>query len=561
MDIFHTGKDDANDDHKFINERLLDLALPDEPTDGRAVTLEECLELYFNNKIEVRRYLDMLERRNTINSVRSNNSIDYAKGHVAHIEVAELGDASQPSSPLPRSDPIPASPQPPTTQRHRAPSIIQEHYMSEKTAVFGSHSSSDEKRPQPGRPRKEVMMPAWQFFSLIPWYTDNIPNNDAQVAAHFSSTRPILGICLKRYAVRADGSTYKRPTIIDIPLEIGLPHFIQDDKMAADGPAFGNFKLLLQSAVCHKGSFVDSGHYISLVRSPDPHEEGNNRWLRFDDLAGERVIETDIEQFLSEESPYLLFYQVVPIEGDPGNIGDGENPPAYTRSSFSQGSEIDSGIAGLSVGTGATYLPNEDPNPQPQRPSLELRRPSADTSTSEETRGRSSMQRDRPQSVMFSGNNFRNSRAEDLGSSNLLPTQTDGLDALGSSRRGSKTSNTGSRSRPSSRVDDKRMSASLSRLANRLSRDKMNVRGQALLPSEAEKENGGSDVPAYRATDPPMGPMVPPLSLTAHNEQAADRNKLKKEAKNYNKGAQRNHQHLVKARRRDGKPDRECAVM
>lgn len=57
MDIYHTGKEDVADDHKFINERLLEVAIPPEHEDGTAITLEECLEAYFNNKIEVKRYL------------------------------------------------------------------------------------------------------------------------------------------------------------------------------------------------------------------------------------------------------------------------------------------------------------------------------------------------------------------------------------------------------------------------------------------------------------------------------------------------------------------------
>lgn len=183
MDIFHIGKEDASDDHKFINERLLELAIPDEPPDGHVITLEECLELFFNNKIEVKRYLDQLERRNTVSSVRSGRSIDSAKAHASHIEVAEISDISQPSSPIspqPQPSAIPISSVRPTFQRQRAPSIIQEHYVDEKKGTLEFPPSIDEKGEKGhrnGRVRKEVLMPAWQFFSLIPWYTNNMPSN------------------------------------------------------------------------------------------------------------------------------------------------------------------------------------------------------------------------------------------------------------------------------------------------------------------------------------------------------------------------------------------------
>lgn len=573
MDIFHTGREDVADDHKFVNERLLELAIPDDATDGHVITLEECLEAYFNNKIEVKRYLDMLERRNTLTSIQSHRSVESTKGHASHVEVAELSDVSQPSSPMLPPQPIrlPISPRRPTFQRQRAPSIIQEHYISEKNGMmFGSPQSTDEKGPQPGRVRKEVMMPAWQFFSLIPWYTNNMPSSDAQVAAHFSSTRPILGICLKRYGVYANGTAFKRPTPVDIPLEIGLPHFIQDDKMAEDGPAFGNFKLSLKSVVCHKGSTVDSGHYISLVRSPDPNQKGEDQWLRFDDLARARVTDANVEQFLREESPYLLFYQVVPIEGDPGNIAEGERPPAYPRPSVSQDSKVDSGVTGLDNSPRVSYNSNEGSNTEAsnieaKRPSFEIRRPSTGTSVSDGPRGRSSMQSERAISVAFSDTGGSNFKPELPGSPNLGIGQVDGPNTLTASRRGSKTTKESSRSRPSSRADDKRMSTSLSRLASRMSRDKMNVpvmpQAQLLQPGQADQEDSVPNPPSQQVQNPRTGTVGPPVSYVSETEKSADRGRLKKEAKEKIKAAHRDHQHLIKARRKDGKPERECAVM
>ena len=165
MDIFHTGKEDTNDDHKFINERLLELAIPEQPKDGHAITLEECLEMFFNNKIEVKRYLDSLERRNTIPSVRSTASVSSAKANFSHIEVAEVGE-SQPSSPthLHQASPTLALPVRPTRPRQRAASIIQEHFVDEKRGALDGPHEENGRHP---RTRKEVVMPAWQFFSLI----------------------------------------------------------------------------------------------------------------------------------------------------------------------------------------------------------------------------------------------------------------------------------------------------------------------------------------------------------------------------------------------------------
>lgn len=330
MDIYHTGRQD-NDDHKFINERLLEVAIPtlengDHP---REVKLEDCLEEYFNNRIEVKRYL---ERRNTLQSSKSSEA--KSKGGTAvHVETMELeGDALTPLTPL---SPMPSyhSTERPVN-RHRAPSIIQERYypgIDEKPDLPLYDKRTPVGRLRTGSVRKEVLMPAWQFFSLIPWYTDNAPSSDAQVAAHFSSKRPVLGLCLKRYSYTRNGRAMRLDTIVDIPIEIGLPHFIQDDKMDDDGPLYGNFKLSLQSVVCHRGHSVDSGHYISLVKTTAPpqgsEKEELSHWVRFDDLASPRVTLVDIKRALQEETPYLLFYQIMPVDGDPGNLLSGETRP------------------------------------------------------------------------------------------------------------------------------------------------------------------------------------------------------------------------------------------
>lgn len=568
MDIFHTGKEDVSDDHKFVNERLLELAIPDNPEDGHVITLEECLELYFNNKIEVKRYLDLLERRNTLNSVRSRRSGDSAKAHVYHVEVADLGEASEPSSPTPMHV-QPELPIRPPFQRHRAPSIIQENYIPEKKGTADGYPAIDDGSPSAGRVRKEVMMPAWQFFSLIPWYTNNMPVNDAQVAAHFSSTRPILGICLKRYSMLPNGRAVKRQTHIDIPLEIGLPHFIQDDKMSENGPAFGNFKISLQSVVCHRGVSTESGHYISLVRNPDPDGEGVDKWMRFDDLASERVINTDAEKFLREESPYLLFYQVIPIEDETGSSTDGEvlikeseRPPAYSESNASRESKVDSGVGGVSMEGRDSYASTEDSRAGTQRPSLELRRPSTDpSSVSEDRRGRTSMTSERRGSAVFSdisaGSPTR-AKTEFLSAPFQDHSQTDGPMISTTSRRGSKTTRGSSKSRPSSRSDDKRISTSLSRLASRLSKDKLDK--TSAPPSQAASKES-LDRPSFQVRGPPEGTTGAPAALIAETEKPSDRARLKKETKEKFKAAHREHQHLSKARRKEEKLDRECSVM
>lgn len=178
MDIYHTGKEDVSDDHKFINERLLEVAIPPEAGDGHSVTLEDCLEAYFNNRIEVKRHM---ERRNTLRSVRSSDSI--SKGLTTHVETVEMGSSSsqspvQPSSPQP-DEMTPLSSVVELTRSRtatsdtitRRPSIVQERFIPESDEQDGdgkeSLNGNRQLRGRRGTVRKEVMMPAWQFFSLI----------------------------------------------------------------------------------------------------------------------------------------------------------------------------------------------------------------------------------------------------------------------------------------------------------------------------------------------------------------------------------------------------------
>ncbi|KAK3062809.1 hypothetical protein LTR53_019186, partial [Teratosphaeriaceae sp. CCFEE 6253] len=127
---------------------------------------------------------------------------------------------------------------------------------------------------------------------------------------------------------------------------------------------------MLQSVVCHRGSSVHSGHYVALCRgraanadahaglhpqgpddarrrgSPDSGDEdaAGDLWMRFDDLARERVAYVDIHAALRAETPYLLFYQVVPVGEDGEEVHD---LPSYAEATSRRPSEGVGGTTGL----------------------------------------------------------------------------------------------------------------------------------------------------------------------------------------------------------------------
>lgn len=183
MDIYHTGREDKEDDHKFVNERLLEVAIPEQEGD-HVITLEDCLETYFNNRIEVKRYL---QRQNTIASIKSKEEEaaldrDPEKSEKIHVETIELSGPDTPIVATPTSfgPSTPLSPVRPLEGRRRADSIFSQRYtrnasepgkFDEKKHIEDMLDNSSGGRPRSASLlRKEILMPAWQFFSLIRTY-------------------------------------------------------------------------------------------------------------------------------------------------------------------------------------------------------------------------------------------------------------------------------------------------------------------------------------------------------------------------------------------------------
>ncbi|KAJ9603764.1 hypothetical protein H2200_011950 [Cladophialophora chaetospira] len=523
MDVYHTGKEDS-DDHKLINERLLEVAIPaDANGERKEITLEECLEDYFNNRIEVRRFL---ERRSTINSIR--------KGGSVHVETVELDGDQSPITPLSPA-PTYASPIRPAVSRTRAPSIIQERYIPARnesgySSLAPIDSNESGARSRAGSMRKEVIMPAWQFFSLIPWYTDNAPVNDAQVAAHFSTKRPILGLCLKRYSYTPEGKAIRLATRVDIPVEVAVPHFIQDDKIAESNGLNSNFKLSLQAAVCHRGDAVDSGHYVALVRGTaalgSPKREYSHTtkvWMRFDDLAPHRITVVDIETALKEETPYLLFYQIVPIDGDPGSITTGEDTLSTVHERNASLSEISDISAITDTHSGS-------------------RRQSFEVTLREDPRGRSPTETRRASVISFQeppSEHTSGAKAAGLSVPNGDPAGTPRPQSL--SRSQSKASDTGG----------------LGRTLSKLRR-----KSREVLPLPADGQPSAEI--AVKPVSDPTKPAPPPVQHTAppnqqHNiPKPATLQIQQPPAKAHKREKSRGRRSRSKA---GEKPDRECIVM
>lgn len=193
---------------------------------------------------------------------------------------------------------------------------------------------------------------SYVLISIAVWLVSQLAANIVSLDHNLSSDitilgnetigqNPLIGVCLKRYTCDASGA--KRNDVpVDIPLEIRIPHFTSDE-----GGGEEKVKLSLQSFICHQGTSISSGHYISYIRGTAPIVDGDyrsnrklsnanrppgysaERWTRFNDLAIPRVEHVDVKEALRTEMPYLLFYQLQSYSNV--SLPDLE-PPSYNTS-------------------------------------------------------------------------------------------------------------------------------------------------------------------------------------------------------------------------------------
>lgn len=359
IDIKHGGKFNKDDDEKISKERILFVSIPNEEEEDEIleiadkgsvshdenayastdtidanmedlVLLEECLEHYFNNSISVKREL---ERRATLSNITEDVAA-LTTGTGGKTEEEEDDD----------DDGKPRIVDKLMSNKYDVEMIdnINEKIRSrnnsfksdgvrvglrQRSSTLSIWSQADNAngggRPRRGSIGKEVSLPAWMFLRLLPFYTDdNLMTNNlesiAKSSKEFATRRPILPICLKRYRFNSGASagTRSRKRII-IPPFIDLPQFVADD---IDDNT-GSFRLILESAICHRGDTIELGHFISVVRKHtnilDETEEAANaaHWYLYDDMHKKaRVVEKSFSEIFKTEWPYMLFYRLVTTE-------------------------------------------------------------------------------------------------------------------------------------------------------------------------------------------------------------------------------------------------------
>ncbi|EGV61347.1 hypothetical protein CANTEDRAFT_123876 [Yamadazyma tenuis ATCC 10573] len=327
IDIQHGGKFNEEDDRKYSKERMLFVSIPEvvsgESNNENEILLEECLEHYFNNSINVKREL---ERRATMES---------SKNHKPFTEMIETVED-------------------PTELTHESGSIskgssrIQVRTRSSTLSIWTVNDNEPNSKP------KEVSLPAWMFLRLLPFYTDD---NDVSVSENgktdsiakgsreFAKRRPVLPICLKRYSFENKRANRSQVKVI-IPPVINLPSFVADEN--DDNKTSHNYKLILESAICHRGTSTTSGHFVAAVRrnyqrvNETDDESYCAEWYLYDDLHKPKVVEKSFKEIFNTEWPYILFYRLISYEeseSSANSIRSGQSSTNSPRVIIPQGSK------------------------------------------------------------------------------------------------------------------------------------------------------------------------------------------------------------------------------
>lgn len=292
---------------------------------------------------------------------------------------------------------------------------------------------------------------------------------------------------------------------------------------------------------------MDSGHYISIVRSsgasalPVNGSSSNvgsqlssgDRWMRLDDLAKERVAFVDVDDFLQKESPYLLFYQVQPVEGDLGNITNNRRPaesdglPSYTESEsrYSIASDRPWSFHD-NIGTRGTPTISQ--------------KPSQDEAVGREPPSRSSRTSERPHTMFIATPNAN---------SDIVPRLSSSPGRAHAAELGLPAASYGDyRGRPARRNSTNGLSRSLSRLAVKLKKD----RGDDVVTKTGAVGIGrGSSATLTGISD-------------QHDETKLKRDSREKHGDRRAEGATSEHIESAdhrKEKHRGEKPERQCLLM
>lgn len=151
---------------------------------------------------------------------------------------------------------------------------------------------------------------AWRERRLLPFWTP-VASTGEVAAVNDARKFGVLAVPFGLRRFGADGKKMRTRVSVEPVMDF-------TDCMDGETGSTGRYALVLRSVVCHLGSSLTCGHYVSWTYSA---YEGSPVWTRWDDLAGgevRRVHEADLtsaDRNEIEMDGYILFYELVPGDG------------------------------------------------------------------------------------------------------------------------------------------------------------------------------------------------------------------------------------------------------
>ncbi|KAL8334141.1 hypothetical protein RB593_003694 [Gaeumannomyces tritici] len=589
VDLFHQGKGDA-DDHKVVFERLLNLAVPADP-EGKGVKLEDCLEEYFNTRVDVLRdspddkksadrqadspITSVLGPKNTIRVVTDIGQEEHDEAHDKVENLTPLQrrwtniDSPASSSSTPTRDRPETRPSP----RARSTSIIQRVVLDAEGKPTGADASTilQKVKRQGSTVVKAVTIPAWQFFRLIPWHSTgkDEPLNDTDVARHLN-TRPVVGICLKRYMMTELGQPRRQNTFIDIPDSMRLPHFmlVNDAKVEESNGLSAEYKLVLQSVTHPQTTKTPNGSCLTIFRS-------RIGWFPMMDVTAASVDGTTSTEPPSYNDSTINITATTSgtASYSPTTNTDSERPDMSRQTS----GYFDGAPLGSSTGPSVRFSSELD---RPVRLSLdnELETGVLDTNMCATSSRRSSVPFSEVTSILNVRPPAEAQTPAGPAAANEEPTTAHRLSRAAArftkKDRGDKEASKEKErcSRPASQAGEGRMSLTMSRLGGLMRTSKEPLRESVSLDqASASTVQDAYDGEAGSAQHVEQQPLIapsssPPLSAVpgdaSGKKESKEKNKNKSDIGRPDKEGRERKHHLGHHRKSNGsEPERECVVM
>ncbi|ORX95117.1 cysteine proteinase [Basidiobolus meristosporus CBS 931.73] len=173
---------------------------------------------------------------------------------------------------------------------------------------------------------REETIDAWSVMELLPFYSaeNELGTNLLSHSTDFPEHNIIVPLTLKRYAVDHNGYSVRTSQHVSIPPLIDFSSFVS----VQPGAPLAKYTLVLKSAVCHLGTSLSSGHYISYSVSVDDPTV----WYKHDDLefGSRRIRKYPTSKCFEDmaENGYLFFYQLVCL---PLPLIPDQEAPSYSR--------------------------------------------------------------------------------------------------------------------------------------------------------------------------------------------------------------------------------------